>query len=57
MGKDLDLVGAMLAVALCAVLLVAGQQRIANFKAHQERFVRERGDFAASLLQKMRGQL
>ena len=26
MDEDLDLVGAMLAVALCAVLLVAGQQ-------------------------------
>jgi hypothetical protein len=32
------------------------RQRIANFKAHQERFAREREDFAASLLQKMRGQ-
>ena len=32
------------------------RQRIANFKTHQERFAREREDFAASLLQKMRGQ-
>jgi hypothetical protein len=32
------------------------RQRVANFKAHQERFAREREDFAASLLQKMRGQ-
>jgi hypothetical protein len=32
------------------------QQRVANFKAHQERFAREREDFAASLLQKMREQ-
>jgi hypothetical protein len=26
------------------------RQRVANFKAHQERFAREREDFAASLL-------
>jgi hypothetical protein len=32
------------------------QQRVANFKAHQERFAREREDFAASLLKKMREQ-
>jgi hypothetical protein len=32
------------------------RQRVANFKAHQERFAREREDFAASLLKKMRGQ-
>jgi hypothetical protein len=32
------------------------RQRVANFKAHQERFAREREDFAASLLQKMREQ-
>jgi hypothetical protein len=32
------------------------RKRIANFKAHQERFAREREDFAASLLKRMRGQ-
>jgi hypothetical protein len=32
------------------------RQRVANFKAHQERFAREREDFAASLLKQMRGQ-
>ena len=32
------------------------RQRVANFKAHQERFAREREDFAASLLKEMRGQ-
>src|ERR1700722_20542785 len=32
------------------------RQRVANFKAHQERFAREREDFAASLLKSMRGQ-
>ena len=32
------------------------RQRVANFKAHQERFAREREDFAASLLKRMRGQ-
>ena len=32
------------------------RQRVANFKAHQERFAREREDFAVSLLQKMREQ-
>jgi hypothetical protein len=32
------------------------RQRVANFKAHQERFARERENFAASLLNKMRGQ-
>jgi hypothetical protein len=31
--------------------------RVANFKAHQERFAREREDYAASLLKRMRGQL
>ena len=31
------------------------RQRVANFKAHQERFAREREDFAASLLKEMRG--
>ena len=30
------------------------RQRVSTFKAHQERFAREREDFAASLLQKMR---
>jgi hypothetical protein len=29
------------------------QQRVSNFKAHQERFAREREEFAASLLKKM----
>jgi hypothetical protein len=33
------------------------RQRVANFKAHQERFAREREDFAASLLKRMWGQL
>jgi hypothetical protein len=32
------------------------RQRVANFKAHQDRFAREREDFAASLLKRMRGQ-
>jgi hypothetical protein len=32
------------------------RQRVANFKAHQERFAREREDFAASLLKRMRGR-
>jgi|HubBroStandDraft_2_1064218.scaffolds.fasta_scaffold2306140_2 hypothetical protein len=32
------------------------RQRVASFKAHQERFAREREDFAASLLKEMRGQ-
>jgi hypothetical protein len=32
------------------------RQRVANFKAHQERFAREREEFAASLLKRMRGQ-
>jgi hypothetical protein len=32
------------------------RQRVANFKAHQERFARDREDFAASLLKRMRGQ-
>jgi hypothetical protein len=30
------------------------RQRVANFKAHQERFAREREDFAASLLKRIR---
>jgi hypothetical protein len=29
------------------------RQRVANFKAHQERFAREREDFAGSLLNRM----
>jgi hypothetical protein len=29
------------------------QQRVSNFKAHQERFAREREEFAASLLKRM----
>jgi hypothetical protein len=33
------------------------RQRVANFKAHQERFAREREDYAASLLERVRGQL
>jgi hypothetical protein len=33
------------------------RQRVANFKAHQERVAREREDYAASLLERMRGQL
>jgi hypothetical protein len=32
------------------------RQRVANFKAHQESFAREREDFATSRLKKMRGQ-
>jgi hypothetical protein len=32
------------------------RQRVVNFKARQERFAREREDFATSLLKKMRGQ-
>jgi hypothetical protein len=32
------------------------RRRVANFKAHQERFAREREDFAASLLKWIRGQ-
>jgi hypothetical protein len=32
------------------------RQRVANFKTHQERFAREREDYAASLLKRMRGQ-
>ena len=32
------------------------RKRAANFRAHQERFTREREDFAASLLKRMRGQ-
>jgi len=32
------------------------RQRVANFKAHQERFAREREHFAASQLNKMLGQ-
>jgi hypothetical protein len=32
------------------------RQRVASFKAHQERFAREREDFAASLLKEMRGK-
>ena len=30
-------------------------QRVANFRAHQERFTRERGDFAAAELRRMWG--
>jgi hypothetical protein len=30
------------------------RQRVANFKAHQERFAREREDFAASILKRIR---
>ena len=30
------------------------RQRVANFKAHQERFAREREDFAASVLKRIR---
>jgi hypothetical protein len=29
------------------------QQRVSNFRAHQERFAREREEFAASLLKRM----
>ena len=29
------------------------RQRLSNFKAHQERFAREREEFAASLLKRM----
>jgi hypothetical protein len=32
------------------------RQRVANFKAHQERFARERDDYAASQLQRMLGR-
>ena len=32
------------------------RQRVANFKAHQERFAREREHFAASQLNRMLGQ-
>jgi hypothetical protein len=32
------------------------RQRVANFKAHQERFAREREDFAAPLLKRIREQ-
>jgi hypothetical protein len=32
------------------------RKRVANFKAHQERFAREREDFAASQLKRMLGQ-
>ena len=32
------------------------RQRVANFKAHQERLAREREDFAASLLIRMLGR-
>jgi hypothetical protein len=32
------------------------QQRVANFKAHQERLARERENFAASLLNRMLGR-
>jgi hypothetical protein len=32
------------------------RQRVSNFRAHQERFAREREDFAASLLKKMLGR-
>ena len=32
------------------------RQRVANFKAHQARFAREREDYAASLLERMREQ-
>jgi hypothetical protein len=32
------------------------QQRVSNFKAHQERFAREREEFAASLLKRMLGR-
>ena len=32
------------------------RQRVANFKAHQERFAREREDFVASQLKRMQGQ-
>jgi hypothetical protein len=32
------------------------RQRVANFKAHQERFAREREDFAASQLKRMLGR-
>jgi hypothetical protein len=30
------------------------RQRVANFKAHQERFAREREDFAASIVKRIR---
>ena len=32
------------------------RQRVANFKAHQERLIREREDFATSLLNRMLGR-
>jgi hypothetical protein len=32
------------------------RQRVANFKAHQERLIREREDFAASLLNSVLGR-
>jgi hypothetical protein len=32
------------------------RQRVSNFKVHQERFAREREDFAASQLKRMLGQ-
>ena len=32
------------------------QQRVSNFRAHQERFAREREDFAASQLKSMLGR-
>jgi hypothetical protein len=32
------------------------QQHVLNFKAHQERFARDREDFAASLLKRILGQ-
>ena len=32
------------------------RQRVSNFKAHQERFAREREDFAASQLKRMLGR-
>jgi hypothetical protein len=33
------------------------RQRVANFKAHQDRFAREREDFAASLLKGIKEKL
>jgi hypothetical protein len=32
------------------------RQRVANFKAHQERFARDREDFAASQMERMLGR-
>jgi hypothetical protein len=32
------------------------RQRVSNFKAHQERFARDRDDFAASQLKRMLGR-